>query len=104
MALLFGYSSGLTTIEDDINMFRSSIYLRQHQTLNPLRKATLTHATREEVVDKDLKVKRVILDLKGTPDRKDLKETRVILDCKVLRDLRVTPVHEVRRETPDRKV
>ena len=99
MSLLFGYSSGLEAIEEDTDMNGNRIIDLPSPTIqNPLRRATPTRTTLEEVDSKDRKETRAI---QVHRDHKDLKAIQVHKDHK---DLKVTPVCEVRKVTLDHKV
>ena len=100
MSLLFGYSSNLETIEEDIDMNGIKIIDLPSPTSNsePVTKGYAdTHysgGSGQQGPKAD----------KGDTGHKDRKGTRETSDYKDRRDLKVTPVREGLRVTPVRRV
>ena len=100
MSLLFGYSSGLETIEEDIDMNGNRIIDLPSPTTDsePVTKGYAdTHysgGSGQQGPKGD----------KGDTDHKDQKGTKPTLDYKDRKGQKVTQVREVRKAIPNRKV
>ena len=100
MSLLFVYSSGLETIEEDIDMNGNRIIDLPSPTTDsePVTKGYADTHYSGESGQQGPKGDKVIRDHKGQ------KETKATLDYKGHRDQKVTPVRVARKAIPDRKV
>ena len=105
MALLFGYTSDLTTIYEDIDMNGNKITDLPDPT-------STTELVTKGYADTHYsggsgggqEGPRVIKDLRVTRVIKVHKDLKVTPDCKDHKDLRVTQVREVLKVIQDRKV